>query len=86
MTTNCGTRETVNAVIQGWINYYGRFRRSELVRVFYDLNDYLARWAMRKYKRLHRSWRRARRLLGQIARRDPGLFAHWQLGLRPKAG
>lgn len=78
--------QTVNAVIQGWINYYGRFRRSELVRVFSYLNDHLARWAMRKYKRLHRSWRRARRLLGQVARRDPGLFAHWQLGLRPKAG
>lgn len=78
--------QTVNAVIQGWINYYGRFRRSELVRVFWHLNDYLARWARRKYKRLHRSWRRARRLLGQIARRDPGLFAHWQLGLRPTAG
>ncbi len=36
----------------GWINYYGKFYRSALHSVFYRLDQYLVRWAMRKYKRL----------------------------------
>jgi hypothetical protein len=40
------------------------------------------RWAMRKYMRLHRSYRQARRFLAGVARREPGLFAHWEL-VRP---
>jgi RNA-directed DNA polymerase len=72
----------VNQIVRGWINYYGRFYRSRLVRVFDGINDYLIRWVMRKYKRLCRSRRRARRLLAEIARSQPELFAHWQV-VRP---
>jgi RNA-directed DNA polymerase len=72
----------VNPIVRGWINYYGRFYRSRLVRVLDRINEYLIRWAMRKYKRLRRSRRRARQLLAQIARSQPGLFAHWQV-VRP---
>jgi RNA-directed DNA polymerase len=73
----------VNPIVQGWINYYGRFYKSWLIVVFKRLNDYLVRWAMRKYKRLKRSWRRGRRFLADVARRDPGLFAHWRHGFKP---
>jgi RNA-directed DNA polymerase len=77
---------TVNAVIQGWINYFGRFHRSSLLRVLDHLNVYLVRWAMGKYKRLRRRRERAWQILADIAQRQPGLFAHWRLGVRPKAG
>jgi len=73
----------VNPTVRGWINYYGRFYKSGLTVVFKQLNDYLARWAMRKYKRLKRSWRRGRRFLANVARRDPELFAHWRHGFKP---
>ena len=43
-----------NIVLQGWINYYGRFYKSMLYPVFRHLNEILVRWAMRKYKRLRR--------------------------------
>ena len=43
-----------NVVVQGWINYYGRFYKSMLYPVFRHLNEILVRWAMRKYKRLRR--------------------------------
>ena len=43
-----------NAVIRGWINYYGRFYKSVLYPTFRHLNEILVRWAMRKYKRLRR--------------------------------
>src|SRR5207248_1247331 len=43
-----------NIVLQGWINYYGRFYKSMLYPVFRHLNETLVRWAMKKYKRLRR--------------------------------
>lgn len=73
----------VNAIVQGWINYYGRFSPSRLYPTLRHINTYLVRWAMGKYKRLRRRHRRARQLLADVARREPGLFAHWRLGVRP---
>ncbi len=72
-----------NAVVQGWINYYGRFRKSTLYASLRSLNEELARWAERKYKRLRRHPRRAKGFVAQVARRNPDLFAHWRFGLRP---
>ena len=73
-----------NIVLQGWINYYGRFYKSMLYPVFRHLNEILVRWAMRKYKRLRRRPARARRFLAAVARRQPNLFAHWRWGVRPE--
>ena len=64
-------------------NYYGRFYRSELVRLLRRINEYLIRWARWKYKRLRRYPAKARRLLAAVYRREPGLFAHWRFGVRP---
>ena len=72
-----------NSVVQGWINYYGRFYRSRLLYFLRGLNRHLMRWACRKYKRLKRRERRAMAWLAEIARRSPRLFAHWRLGARP---
>ena len=77
----------INSTVRGWINYYGFFYRSELIRSLSLINEYLVRWAMRKYKRLRRRPRRARRLLAAVAARQPGLFVHWgEAGARPTAG
>jgi RNA-directed DNA polymerase len=72
-----------NSVVQGWINYYGRFYKSKLLYFLRRLNRHLSRWACRKYKRLKRRERRAMAWLVEIARRSPRLFAHWRLGARP---
>jgi RNA-directed DNA polymerase len=72
-----------NKTVQGWINYYGRFYKSKLYPLFRRMNDYLVRWAKRKYKRLYGHTRRAKRWLARVARREPRLFAHWRLGVRP---
>jgi len=74
---------TLNVIVQGWINYYGRFYRSELVRLLKRINEYLVRWARWKYKRLRRYPAKARRFLAAVYRREPGLFAHWRVGARP---
>jgi lipooligosaccharide transport system ATP-binding protein len=76
----------VNPSVRGWMNYYGRFYRSKCVQVLRHLNEALAGWARRKYKRLRRRERASRHWLGGIAQRDPNLFVLWQLGVRPEAG
>ncbi len=43
-----------NKVVQGWINYYGRFYKSMLYPLLRRINEYLVRWAKRKYKRVVR--------------------------------
>ena len=68
-----------NPQIRGWVNYYGRFRRSALYGVFRPLNWALMRWATRKYKRLRGHRRRGLQWVAAVARRQPTLFAHWQL-------
>ena len=72
-----------NSIVQGWTNYYGRFYKSMLYPLLKRLNRALVRWACRKYKRLKRRERKAMRWLAGIARRAPGLFAHWRFGVRP---
>jgi RNA-directed DNA polymerase len=78
--------EQINPTVRGWINFYGRFYRSKLLSLLENINEHLARWAMRKFKRLRGRPRRARRLLAAIAVREPTLFAHWEGGARPLAG
>jgi RNA-directed DNA polymerase len=73
----------INIIVRGWINYYGRFYKSMLYPLLRRINDHLMRWAIRKYKRLRRREKRAGEFLAGVARRFPGLFAHWRFGLKP---
>jgi RNA-directed DNA polymerase len=77
--------QVVNPRVQGWINYYGSYYRSAIHQHLRQLEAYLVRWAIRKYKRFKRNKPWARAWLGRVARREPGLFAHWRLGLRSAA-
>ena len=69
-----------------WEAYYGHIYRSALLPLLRNLNEHLARWARRKYKRLTNSRDRAYRLLRRVHRQEPTLFAHWRLGERPWVG
>ena len=72
-------------VIRGWINYYGKFYKSQFYTTLRHLNRILVRWAMRKFKKLKGHRRRAEYWLGRIAQRQPRLFPHWQMGVKPTA-
>jgi len=76
--------QMVNIVVQGWINYYGRFYKAKLYPLLKRINTYLVRWAKGKFKRLHGSYPRARQWLVRVARREPTLFAHWRSGVWPE--
>jgi len=67
----------LNPIIAGWINYYGRFSRSEMRSLLQRVNFYLKRWAAAKYKRL-RTFTRFKRWWNGLLCRAPGLFIHWR--------
>jgi RNA-directed DNA polymerase len=76
----------INPIVRGWINYYGSYYKSALYPTLNILNRILIRWAMRKYKRLKRHQRRASHWLQEIAKREPQLFVHWQMNIKPTTG
>ena len=41
----------INPILQGWLNYYGRYTPSAMHSVWKYVNATLIAWAMRKYKR-----------------------------------
>ena len=67
----------MNPIIRGWMQYYGKFYRTEMNGLLRRINTYLVRWARRKFKRL-RSFKKARYWWTRLQRREPNLFAHWQ--------
>jgi RNA-directed DNA polymerase len=74
----------INRIVAGWISYYGRFYKSLLISFLANqINPHLVKWAMRKFKHLHRAPRKARRRLAQIATTYPGMFIHWRHGALP---
>ncbi|TEB04492.1 hypothetical protein Pmgp_03841 [Pelotomaculum propionicicum] len=75
-----------NPVIRGWANFYGRFYKSEMYSIYRHVDRALVRWVQQKYKRFKRHKRRAIYWLGKIARREPKLFIHWQMGICPTVG
>jgi group II intron reverse transcriptase/maturase len=83
-TLNDLARE-INPIVRGWLGYYGRFYRSALIQSLRRIDDYIVRWAMRKYKRLRGKLSRAWDLLHAVQRRQPALLAHWARP-QPNAG
>lgn len=75
-----GIAQHLNPMIRGWVNYYGKFRRSMLHKVFKLLNNRLVRWARKRYKRYKNSIKQAYRWFNRIKEQFPKLFYHWQMG------
>ena len=66
----------LNPIVRGWMQYYGRFYRSQLYPFLQRINTYLRRWARRKYVRL-RTYARFKRWWEGVIERRPDLFAQW---------
>ena len=76
--------ELLKSKIRGWLNYYSKFRKSELRHLFRDLNKRLARWVSNKYRRFRRKhWYFAYKHLKEIAQSYPYMFEHWNYGFMP---
>ena len=68
------------AKLEGWINYYGKYRKWDFLRVFRRLTYRLKQWVQNKYKLTSRyeigNW------LTNYQRVHPNLFAHWRFGYK----
>ncbi len=61
----------LNPIVAGWMNYYGRYYRSELYPLLQRVSTYLRRWAGKKYKRPRTHKRFKRWWAGLITRQPP---------------
>lgn len=75
-----GIAAILNPMIRGWVNYYGKFRRSMLHKVFKLLNNRIVKWARKRYKRYKTSIKRAYQWFERVKEQYPKLFYHWQVG------
>jgi RNA-directed DNA polymerase len=67
----------LNPIVAGWMNYYGRYYRTELYPLLRRVSTYVRRWAGKKYRRL-RTYKRFKRWWTGLQHREPGLFAQWR--------
>jgi len=72
--------KSINPMLRGWINYFGKFSPSTLDALFFSLNWKLMRWALNTFKRFKRSKKRAIKFLKLTFHQNPKLFAHWEFG------
>ena len=69
----------INPVISGWINFYGKYYKSALYSLFFQLDKILIRWSQWKFKKLRTSLKRTLKWWGRIAYSNKYLFSHWEL-------
>lgn len=74
--------EYFNPKISSWINYYGKFLKYRLQRIFSIFHQRLEKWVKNRYKHFGGSYRHAGRWLRGIAKSHPSLFIHWQHGFQ----
>lgn len=71
--------EELNPVVRGWMNYFGKFCKSEMRNTLQVIQRRLVKWAMCKYKRFRGRRKQAEMWLRAVKRREPQMFAHWAL-------
>lgn len=71
--------ELLNPMLRGWINYFGRYNKSDMRKTLEIIQNRIVKWAMCKFKRFRGRQDRARKWLDEVRSRQPKLFVHWTL-------
>ena len=72
--------KVLNPKIRGWINYYGKFFKRRMIRIFDYLDGLIHRWIANKYKITSKA-----ETLGKFKRikeETPVMFYHWKFGIK----
>jgi RNA-directed DNA polymerase len=69
----------ISPIVQGWVNYYGRFYKSALYSIASRIEGVMVKWAKKKFKRFKTSYKKAREWLTKIAKGNPEMFVMWNL-------
>jgi group II intron reverse transcriptase/maturase len=72
--------DTLYSKLQGWINYYGKFRKWLFLNVFRRLTLRLMQWVQNKYK--IKSIRISYQWLRNYQKEHTNLFVHWRYGFK----
>ena len=76
--------KSLNPIICGWYNYFGKYCSSEAFRKGINyVNLKLVRWLERTRKSVRRSLTKAQHLLHRIAMSNQEMFYHWKVGYMP---
>lgn len=67
----------LNVKLRGWINYYGKYSKSNLRKALAVIDRKLIKWMMNKHKI---SVRKSLKKLKLLKQEQPNLFYHWQAG------
>jgi RNA-directed DNA polymerase len=67
----------LNPKIRGWINYYGKFFKQRMMRVFNYLDNLIQQWIANKYKLISKA--KTVEKFKRIREETPVLFNHWKL-------
>lgn len=68
-------------LLNGWINYYGKYNNSALKPVMRQINFTLIKWSMNKFKAYRFSKAKATQFMIETFEKQPWLFAHWKQGV-----
>jgi group II intron reverse transcriptase/maturase len=74
----------INPKIQGWINYYGKFYKSEMHFLWTTLDRRICCWLSEEYKRYKKSKTKVIAALLRLQEKQPKLFAHWRYTLESR--
>jgi RNA-directed DNA polymerase len=74
------TAKALNPKIRGWLNYYSRYNAAEARNVFMYLNELIRKWIAEKYR--IRSWKAILHKFESYVKEHPGMFVHWQKGVK----
>jgi RNA-directed DNA polymerase len=69
----------LNPKLSGWVNYYGKFGKHAMNRVFRMFHNRLVKWVLNRYKSLKHSKTNAYVYLKQLQKGNP-IFYHWKKG------
>jgi len=75
--------KSLNPKVRGWLNYYGKFRPSDLGFIMFGINQRLVKWISNRYKRYRNKLHKAINWLKRVYRQLPNLFVHWSYGFQP---
>lgn len=71
--------KVLNPKIRGWINYYGKFFKWRMIRVFDYLDGLIRKWIANKYKLTSKV--KVLEAFGRINKETPVMFYHWKFGI-----
>jgi RNA-directed DNA polymerase len=70
----------LNPKIRGWINYYGKFFKLRMIRIFNYVDGLIRSWITNKYKFTSKA--KTLEEFKRIREETPFMFYHWKFGIK----